>query len=178
MKKLFISVVVMILFVGFGNKAMAQASSAANTATVNATLATSGVFTNKTPLNFGSFTALPAGGTMAMDAQLSALTNTGVTPISGSVASAATFEISGTANQLVTVALPVSAYSIKRAGGTETMTVTGFNCYPGALGANIDLGVSGKVILSVAGTLNVGLNQVPGSYVSPDGGFTVTANFQ
>ena len=177
MKKLLFSAIAMIFFAGLTNKVMAQASSVDAFATVNATLATSGVFTNKTPLNFGSFTAINAGGTMEMDAATSLLTNTGITSLVGSVASASTFEISGTVNQDVTISLPIAAYTIRRAGGTETMTVTNFNSNP-AGGTNINLGASGKKTISVAGTLNVGVGQIPGSYISPDAGFKVTANFQ
>jgi hypothetical protein len=63
--------------------------------------------------------------------------------------------------------------TLTRSGGTETMSLGGFNSSPnGAF--QLDT-VTGQSSFTVGGTLTVGANQVPGTYA---GSFTVSVEYQ
>ena len=149
----------------------ATSASAAATATATATaeVLETLTLTATGDLNFGQIAA-NTGGTVTVNAN-STVSSTG-TLISTGTRAPATFDVTGSANTSVAVTLPSAAVNLTRSGGTETMSLAGFNSNPnGAF--QLDAGGTGS--FSVGGTLTVANGQVPGSY---SGTFPVSVEYQ
>jgi len=112
-------------------------------------------------LEFGSIIPAATAGTVSIDAVSNARSKTGgVVLATGAAPGAASFRAAGVVNVLALITLPASI-TLTRGGGTETMTVDTITTngsttrlFPGS--ATIDVNVGGR--------LNVGANQVAGSY--------------
>jgi len=119
-------------------------------------------------LEFGTIVPSATAGTVTVDATTNARTKTGgVVLATGATPGAAGFTAAGLVNILALITLPTNI-TLTRGGGTETMLVDNITTnggttrlFPGS--ATIDVTVGGR--------LNVGANQVAGSY---SGTFNVT----
>jgi len=149
----------------------ATSANAAATATATATaeVLETLTLTAVNDLNFGQIAA-NSGGTVTVNAN-SSVSSTG-SLISTGTRAPATFDVTGTANTTVGVTLPAAAVNLTRTGGTETMSLAGFNSNPNGA---FQINASGTASFSVGGTLTVNGSQVPGSYV---GTFPVSVEYQ
>ena len=150
----------------------ATSANAAATATATATaeVLETLTLTAVNDLNFGQIAA-NSGGTVTVNAN-SSVSSTG-SLISTGTRAPATFDVTGTANTTVGVTLPAAAVNLTRTGGTETMSLAGFNSNPnGAFQLNATTGVG---TFEVGGTLHVASGQAPGTY---SGTFDVSVEYQ
>ncbi len=153
-----------------GAVSFASAASAATSATANASAEVLNTLTLSatSALNFGQIAA-NTGGSVTVNAD-STVTSAGSLISTGTRAPAA-FTVTGTPNANVVLTLPASA-TLTRSGGTETMSIGGFNSNPGGA---FQLGGTGSANFSVGGTLTVASNQVAGVY---NGTFAVSVEYQ
>jgi len=122
-------------------------------------------------MDFGGLLASGAAGTAVLNPFTGAVTATGgVTAVNGPTAAAA-FIGAGTRRAPVIIRIPKNPITLTRSGGTETMTVSTWT---------LD-GASTRLInafeafeFQVGGTLTVGANQAPGTYV---GTFSVEVQY-
>lgn len=151
---------------------LATSANAAATATATATaeVLNSLTLTADTNLEFGQIAA-NTGGTVTVNAD-SSVSSTGALVSTGTRAPAS-FTVTGSQSAMVIVTLPSSAATLTRSGGTETMSLDGFNTNPnGAF--QLDQ-TTGQGTFQVGGTLHVASSQVPGAY---SGTFDVSVEYQ
>lgn len=146
----------------------AQAATTA-TGTASAEVLSSLTVTATSNLQFGQIAA-NTGGTVTVNAD----STTGFTGslVSTGTRAPATFSVTGTPNTSVIVSLPTASVNLTRSGGTETMTLSGFNSNPGGA---FQLGTTGAGTFNVGGTLAVASGQVAGAYT---GTFQVSVEYQ
>jgi len=121
-------------------------------------------------LDFGAL-VVTAAGTAVIDPLTGARTATGGVVPAGTNAHAAKFIATGNRNSVVNIRLPKNPITVKRVGGTQTMTVSNWT-----LDGNTNRKVSPSqtVDFAVGATLTVGANQTPGLYT---GTFSVTVQY-
>jgi hypothetical protein len=124
----------------------------------------------RTDLDFGTIIVSPTAGTAVMD-PLTGLTTTGGLLSAGTAAHPATFTGTGSKNSIVHVKLPTGPITVKRVGGTQTMTVSAFTT---DAPKNLKVPANQVFNFAVGATLNVGANQAVGTYV---GTFSVTVQY-
>jgi hypothetical protein len=148
----------------------ASAASAATSATANASaeVLTTLTLTANSSLNFGQIAA-NTGGSVTVNADSTA--SSSGTLISTGTRAPAGFTVTGTPNANVVLTLPTSA-TLTRSGGTETMSISGFNANPAGA---FQLGSTGSSNFSIGGTLTVASGQVAGVY---NGTFSVSVEYQ
>lgn len=146
----------------------AQAATTA-TGTASAEILSSLTVTATGNLQFGQIAA-NTGGTITVNADSSTASSGSL--VSTGTRSPAAFSISGSPNAMVVLTLPSSAVNLTRTGGTETMSLSGFNSNPGGA---FQLNASGTGVFNVGGTLTVASGQVAGAY---SGTFQVSAEYQ
>ena len=148
----------------------ASAASAATSATANASaeVLTTLTLTANSSLNFGQI-APNTGGSVTVNADSTA--SSSGTLISTGTRAPAGFTVTGTPNASVVLTLPTSA-TLTRSGGTETMSISGFNANPAGA---FQLGSTGSSNFSIGGTLTVASGQVAGVY---NGAFSVSVEYQ
>jgi hypothetical protein len=148
----------------------ASAASAATSATANASaeVLTTLTLTANSSLNFGQIAA-NTGGSVTVNADSTA--SSSGTLISTGTRAPAGFTVTGTPNASVVLTLPTSA-TLTRSGGTETMSISGFNANPAGA---FQLGSTGSSNFSIGGTLTVASGQVAGVY---NGTFSVSVEYQ
>lgn len=149
----------------------ATSAQAATTATGTATaeVLSSLTVTATADLQFGQIAA-NTGGTVTVNAD-STVASSGAL-ISTGTRSPAAFDVVGSPNAMVVVSLPASPVDLTRSGGTETMSLGGFNTNPNGA---FQLDASGNGAFNVGGTLSVASGQVPGAY---SGTFVVSVEYQ
>lgn len=149
----------------------AGSAQAATTATGNATaeVLSSLTVTSTADLLFGQIAA-NTGGTVTVNAD--ATVGSSGTLIATGSRSPAAFNVAGSPNAMVLVSLPTTPVNLTRSGGTETMSLGGFNTNPGGA---FQLDGTGNGLFHVGGTLNVGNAQVAGAYA---GSFQVSVEYQ
>lgn len=133
---------------------------------------------NTAPLDFGSIIPAAAAGTVSINAQTGARTQTVVTPV-GAPFSRARFVAAGTPFRVVTLSLTPSP-TITISNGASTMTINQLRVSanggtPQPFGPNHTLNAIGVINFDIGGRLNVGANQAVGTYT---GTFTLTMNYQ
>jgi hypothetical protein len=175
MKKLIRFFVAVIVMFAFTASAFSQATA---TATATATIVTPIAISKTVDLSFGNIAAGAGAGTVLLNATTGIRTPTGVTlPAITGVVTAASFNVTGTANFTYAITLPGAATTITD-GAAHTMTVITFTSNPAGTGT---LSGAGSQALTVGATLNVGALQVPGNYSSASAGgsgpFPVTVNY-
>lgn len=150
----------------------ATSASAAATATATATaeVLSSLTLTADSALDFGLI-APNTGGTVTVNAN-STVSQTGSLISTGTRAPAG-FTVTGSNGATVVLTLPSAPVSLTRSGGTETMSLGGFNSNP--VGAFQLSPTTGQANFNVGGTLTVGANQVAGVY---NGTFNVSVEYQ
>ena len=146
----------------------AQAATTA-TGTATAEVLSSLTVTSTADLLFGQIAA-NTGGTVTVNAD-STVASTGTLIATGSRSPAA-FNVAGSPNAMVLVSLPTAPVNLTRSGGTETMSLGGFNTNPGGA---FQLDGTGNGLFHVGGTLTVGNAQVAGAYA---GSFQVSVEYQ
>jgi uncharacterized protein DUF4402 len=115
--------------------------------------------------------AVTTAGTAVLDSSTDAVTTTGGVLMLAGSPHAARFEAVSPARNVVKVSLPKQPVTLKRVGGTETMTIDTWTIN-GAATRNV---VAHETFnFRVGGTLRVGANQVEGVYT---GTFDVTINY-
>ena len=124
--------------------------------------------TANSSLNFGQIAA-NTGGSVTVNAD-STVTSSGSLISTGTRAPAG-FTVTGSPNANVVLTLPTSA-TLTRSGGTETMSISGFNANPGGA---FQLGSTGSSNFSIGGTLTVASSQASGVY---NGTFSVAVEYQ
>lgn len=156
----------------FAAASFATSASAAATATATATaeILSSLTLTADSALDFGLI-APNTGGSVTVNADSSVSQTGGV--ISTGTRAPAGFTVTGTNGASVVVTLPAAPVDLTRSGGTETMSLGGFNTNPG--GAFQLSATTGQANFTVGGTLTVGANQVAGVY---SGTFDVSVEYQ
>lgn len=133
---------------------------------------------NTAPLDFGAIIPAAAAGTVSINAQTGARTQTVVTPV-GAPFSRARFVAAGTPFRVVTLSLSPSP-TITISNGASTMTINQLRVSanggpPQPFGPNHTLDAIGVINFDIGGRLNVGANQAIGTYT---GTFTLTMNYQ
>ena len=122
-------------------------------------------------LNFGTVVTAATAGTVVLNPVNGSLTTTGGLTATGTGAHAAVFTSTGSKNSVVIIRLPTAAITMKRAGGTETVTASTWTV-DGATTRKIP--ANQTFDFAVGATLNVGAAQVPGTYV---GTFQITVQY-
>jgi hypothetical protein len=121
-------------------------------------------------LDFGLL-AVGTAGTAVLNSSTDTITTTGGVLRMGGNPHAASFIGTSPSKNVVKISLPNKATTLKRVGGTESMTLDTWNIN-GALTRN--LVAKQQFEFKVGGTLHVGANQVEGTYV---GTFDVNVNY-
>ncbi len=152
----------------FSNISFGQAKT--GTAQAAATIVTPISIIKNKDLNFGNIAASGLGFTVALSAEgeRTSTGGTGTLPSVAGTVTAAEFTVSGLSGATYAVTLP-SSITIS-AGGTNTMTVNGFESNSNSTYTLTE----GSDTFKVGATLNVGNNQVAGAYT---GDFNVTVNY-
>lgn len=131
-------------------------------------------------LNFGNLIAGTAGGTVIVDTD-SNRSVSGGTIESGGTVSAARFQGLGIGGQRIRVGAPNGSYTLTHTGGGATMNLRDLT-YDVDNATTLGRGNSGQhritgpgnFTIRVGGTLDVGANQLPGTYT---GTFEVRVNY-
>ncbi|MFM5950909.1 MAG: DUF4402 domain-containing protein [Novosphingobium sp.] len=149
----------------------ATSAQAATTATGTATaeVLSSLTVTATADLQFGQIAA-NTGGSVTVNADSTVASSGSL--ISTGTRSPAAFDVVGSPNAMVVVSLPAAPVNLTRSGGTETMSLGGFNTNPNGA---FQLNGSGQGSFNVGGTLSVASGQVPGAYA---GTFQVSVEYQ
>jgi len=121
-------------------------------------------------MDFGTLVVAGAG-TAVIDPLSGSLTTTGAVTKSGTAAHPATFISTGSKNAVVLIRLPTNPITLKRVGGTETLTVSTWTL-DGATNRRIPGNTT--FTFAVGATANIAAGQVNGKYV---GTFTVTVQY-
>lgn len=159
-----------VLAMGLGATS-AQADPVTRQVTAKAKVLKQITVTKNSDLDFGTVLAGTAG-TVAINAN-GARTCTGVQCITttGNTGTSASFTVTGTNNQVVTVTTPQTPLTLSNgAGGTMSASITPVSAF--------NLGNSGSTgtNFGVGGTLTVSATQADGVYTSPS--FDVTVDYQ
>lgn len=145
----------------------AYAATATNSSTADIVQAIA--ITSGTALDFGSVVAAGAAGTVEMGAAGTRTCAT-VTCVAQDAGTAASFDVTGEASYTYTVTLPASATLTDSAATPNSMTVDAFSH-----DSTGTLDTAGAETFNVGATLNVGADQVAGSYA---GTFDVSVDYQ
>ena len=144
---------------------------ASETATATATIVTPIAIANVSDMDFGNVASSGTAGTVELTPAGARSTTGGVTlPATTGTVSAATFTVTGEDGFSYVITLPAVATTITYGG--NTMTVNTWTSNPSGTGTL----TGGTSTLTVGATLNVGINQPAGTYVSGTP-FTVTVNY-
>ena len=121
-------------------------------------------------MDFGFLTVTTAG-TAIVDSNNGAVATTGGVLFAGGLPHAARFEAVSPSKTVVHIRLPKKAVTLTRVGGTETMTVDGWNLN----GVDTRNVVAHETFeFAIGGTLHVAANQAEGTY---NGTFDVTIDY-
>lgn len=125
---------------------------------------------NTRGLSFGSFVA-GSGGTVTVSAGSERSATGAVILLPSTSGQSAQFTVQGDPNATYTIELPADSTVVLTGPGAD-MALTNFTSQPSGAGGQLDL--TGSQVLSVGATLQVGGNQVSGSY---SGSYNVTVNY-
>lgn len=150
--------------------ATASAGPVSSAATGTAALLSPVSVIKNSDMDFGTLVVAGAG-TAVIDPLTGSLTTTGAVTKSGTAAHPATFISTGSKNAVVLIRLPTNPITLKRIGGTETLTVSTWTL-DGATNRRIPGNTT--FTFAVGATANIAAGQVNGKYV---GTFTVTVQY-
>ena len=122
-------------------------------------------------LDFGYVAAGTSAGTVVIDPETDTTSATGGAILLGGNPHAAAFIGAAGSSSVVIIRIPKQPITLTRSGGTQTMTVSNFTLQ------GLDKRAVAKAVafeFRVGGTLNVGANQMEGTYV---GTFDVTVQY-
>lgn len=143
------------------------------TATASATIVTPIAIANASDMDFGNVAVSASVGTVIISPAGVRTAGGGVSlPAIAGTVTAASFDVTGTANYTYSITLPAAATTITNLGG-DIMTVDSWTSNPTPTGT---LDAGGAQTLSVGATLNVAGGQASGTYTSGTP-FTVTVNY-
>jgi len=181
MKKLVKYFVAIIVIAGLSTSLSAQVTLTGNGA--GAELVTALTITNTTPLQFGVIAVPTTGGTVVMTTNGTRSPNgAGVSIVqSGTAKTVAKFDLTGTVGDTYSFTLPTSITVVTTAeGAIKAMTITDLLVKVDAA-AEVSYGSIGTCTLTagassilVGGKLNIGANQVLGTYT---GTYTVVVDY-
>jgi|GEM_PF-562827 hypothetical protein len=137
------------------------------TATVSATIIEPISISPTSSLNFGTVGVTTFPGSLEITPSGATIPNN-VTELAGGIASEGVFTVTGDGNAAYNVTLPSS---VTLSSGSNTLIVDGFN-HDG--GATPTIAGGGSRDLSIGATLNIGANQLSGTYT---GSYTITVNY-
>jgi Domain of unknown function (DUF4402) len=161
--------IIAIVLIGFTVNSFAQATA---NATATATIISAITIAKVTDMNFGN-ASVSSVGTVLLATNGTRTVTGGVTlPSVAGTVSAASFNVTGQGTSTYSISLPVSAHTITRTSGAETMTVSGFVSSPSGTGTL----VAGAQTINVGAVLGVAAGQVAGVYTNATG-FNVTVNY-
>lgn len=123
-------------------------------------------------LSFGDLGAGTTAGQVTVNASTNARSVIGGVTMMGGTVTAARFLGFGFRGQRVRITRPTVPVTLTRIGGGATMTITTLTLNGGV---SRPLNAAGLVDIRVGGTLAVGANQVPGSYI---GSFPLTIAYE
>lgn len=180
MKKVLISLAAIAMMMGFSDDLMAQTSASVNNVPAEATIIKTFTLTQTSKLNFARLasSASQAGTCILKGDQTLAPTNV---TVSGGTPTVPVFNVEGGFNSTYVITLPISNITITTGTGGvgKTMTINTFKSYN--VGSDIastnnirTLSSSGTDQFVVGATLNVGQDQIPGTYT---GTFTVSVDY-
>jgi hypothetical protein len=121
-------------------------------------------------MDFGAL-SVGVAGTAVLEPNANALTTTGGVASIGGSPTCAQFVGAAQSNSVVNIKIPNNSVTLKRVGGTETMTVSNFTLQGQS---KRTLAKAQSFTFRVGGTLNVAANQVEGVYT---GTFDVTVQY-
>lgn len=151
--------------------ALATMSNVAHSATSSATASANVIqpiaITTDVNMSFGDLYPSAVAGTVAL-ATTGTRTNGGGVTLGPTTGTAAQFTVTGTDGATYTITLPTTDQNIT--SGANTMVVNGFGHDAGGTPTL----TGGTQTFNVGATLNVGIDQAPGSY---SGSFDVTVNY-
>lgn len=168
MKKVLAAAIVLI---GYASTTNAQSTA---TATATATIVTPIAITKNVDMNFGNVAVTSSAGTVVLSPGGVRTKTGGVTlPAVAGVVTAAKFTVTGEGTYSFAITIPSTDVTLTNTTGVggETMIANSFVC---DLGATSSL-VGGTKEMFVGATLNVGIAQKAGVYVSSP--FDVTVNY-
>ncbi len=146
--------------------AQAASASATATATVQTQIAISAI---NSSWNFGSFTSGPTAGSVNMSAVGDRGPSGGVNLTGPALGQPASYQVTGSGNATFSITLPTT---VTLTGPGTAMTIDTITHNAGASPALS----SGSKSFALAGTLNVGANQLAGTYTSSSFNVTVAYN--
>jgi hypothetical protein len=173
MRRSFLIVIVFAAIVALPCRVMGQTSSTAANVGVDAKVIAPITITNtsSTPLNFGTVSRSSITGTVTVATDGSRTYSGGASILTSSAATAAPFTVTGENSANYNITLPSNtAVVLTRVGGSETMSVTAFTH-----NSSLVLSSTGSAAFSVGATLNLGAEQVAGTY---QGSFSLTVAYQ
>ncbi len=138
-----------------------------------ATIITAGQLVKSQDLRFGLIIPSATVGTVTINPATGARSNTGTLVLAGTGYGPAEFTALGNPNQnnFLQLVMPTGNLTLNRAGGGATMTVNNWTFSGSGVSA---LNAQGFYIFRIGGRLNVGANQLRGTYT---GTFNMTVNF-
>lgn len=153
--------------------AAAPSHAATRTATATAAIIRPGTLINTAPLSFGALLPSAAPGTATVSTAGVRSVTGGVTPLGGTVSAAGFTGMTDAFPFWVYVNAPTPAtITLNRVGGGATMTVNNFTVQ-GGVGWRL-VPTNTVFTFRVGGRLNVGANQMTGTY---NGTFSVTVDY-
>ncbi|RAJ82022.1 uncharacterized protein DUF4402 [Chitinophaga dinghuensis] len=170
MKKKLLSLMVAFLAIAAGN-AVAQTSGNAS-ANAAAGLITPIAITKTVDMNFGTLGPSGTGnGTLKLSPSGMRTTTGGVAVLANhGISTPAVFDVTGEDGYSFAITLPTIPFVL--INGAQVMWATNFTSFPSGSAVI----TSGQIALNVGATLNVAMNQAPGTYTSLTP-FPVTVNY-
>lgn len=149
-----------------------RAEAATTTGGGEATIVTPLSLVNTAPLSFGNIIPSASAGTVTIDAFTEARTFTGGVTLAGGTVSAAKFQGLTSPPSHLKIDIPNGSITLSRVGGGATMTASNFE-----LNGDKNDWVAANTLFDfqVGARLNVGANQMAGTYV---GTFNVTVTYR
>jgi Mat/Ecp fimbriae major subunit len=137
------------------------------------TIVTAGQLVKSQDLRFGLIIPATTAGTVTINPATSARTSAGALVLAGTGFGPAEFSALGNPNQnnFLQLVMPTGNLTLNRAGGGATMTVNNWTFSGSGVSA---LNAQGFYIFRIGARLNVGANQLRGTY---SGTFNMTVNF-
>jgi hypothetical protein len=181
MKRSFITLVAIILFVGFASRVAAQTSASEST-NAGAVLIVAMTVTETAPLHFGSIVlTTTAGGTVQLPSNSTTRVFTGGVATSPATPTAtnAAYNVTGTGLETYALTLPASTTVTHTSVGTgvNTMTITLMKARFNGAGSDAvtsTLAANGTDSFTLGGTLTVQADQVGGIYA---GTFNISIDY-
>lgn len=171
MKKL-TSIFAVLFLMTLSVNVFAQNSATVSNANASAKIISKITLAQTTPLNFGTIAQTSAAGSVVItpSSDVADYTNYSNGEIPSSTETRALFTVTGEIGATYSILLPTADVTLTRATGSETMTLSDF----ATVNAASNTLTNGTSTFNVGATLNIGANQVAGTY---NGTYAVTVNY-